>query len=132
MKLYAAILIGGALGSAARFVMATWIDEKAVAAFPWGTFAVNILGSFVIGLMAGLSGPNSPLSLPVPEIVRVFVMVGLCGGFTTFSSFSLQTLHLLETGQWPLAAAYAVLSVLLCVLATAGGLAVVHALAAKA
>jgi CrcB protein len=127
MKLYAAILLGGALGSAARFAMATWIDEKAVAAFPWGTFAVNILGSLVIGLMAGLSGPNSSLAMPVPENFRIFVMVGLCGGFTTFSSFSLQTVHLLETGQWPLAAAYAVLSVLLCLLATAGGMALIAA-----
>ena len=132
MKLYAAILIGGAIGSAARFAMGTWIDEKAFSAFPWGTFAVNILGSFVIGLMAGLSGPNSFLAVPVPEIVRVFVMVGICGGFTTFSSFSLQTVHLLETGQWPLACAYAVLSVLLCLLATAGGLALIHAFAVKA
>jgi CrcB protein len=130
MKLYAAVLIGGALGSAARFAMATWIDEKVLSAFPWGTFAVNIVGSFVIGLMFGLSGPNGVV--PVPETLRVFVMIGLCGGFTTFSSFSLQTLHLLETGQWPLASAYVVGSVLLCLLATAGGMALVHTLAGKA
>lgn len=130
MKLYAAILIGGALGSAARFALATWIDERAYSSYPWGTFAVNIIGSFVIGLIFGLSGPNSPV--PVSETIRVFVMVGLCGGFTTFSSFSLQTVHLLEAGQWHLAAVYAVLSVLLCLLATGGGIALVHALATKA
>ncbi len=128
MKLYAAILIGGALGSAARFAMATWVDEKAVAAFPWGTFAVNVVGSLVIGVMAGLSGPKSPLAVPVPEIVRVFVMVGLCGGFTTFSAFSLQTVHLIETGRWFLAGAYAAASVMVCLLATFGGLAAVQAL----
>jgi CrcB protein len=128
VKLYAAILIGGALGSAARFAMATWVDEKAVAAFPWGTFAVNVVGSLVIGVMAGLSGPKSPLAVPVPEIVRVFVMVGLCGGFTTFSAFSLQTVHLIETGRWFLAGAYAAASVMVCLLATFGGLAAVQAL----
>lgn len=132
MKLYAAILIGGALGSAARFAMSVWIDEKAVSDFPWGTFAVNVVGSFIIGLMAGFSGPNSPLVVPFPELARVFIMVGICGGFTTFSSFSLQTIHLMETGHWLLAGGYVLLSVVLCLLATAGGLALVQAMAAKA
>jgi CrcB protein len=127
VKLYAAILIGGALGSAARFALATWLDEKAFSVFPWGTFVVNVLGSFVIGLMFGLSGPSGPV--PISETTRVFVMVGLCGGFTTFSSFSLQTVHLLEAGQWHLAAAYTVFSVLLCLAATAGGIGLVNAFA---
>lgn len=132
MKLYAAILLGGALGSAARFAMATWIDEKAMSDFPWGTFAVNVVGSFLIGLIAGFSGPNSPLAVPIPEIARVFIMVGICGGFTTFSSFSLQTVHLMETGHWYLASGYVLASVILCLLGTAGGLAVVQAIGAKA
>jgi CrcB protein len=132
MKLYAAILLGGALGSAARFAMALWIDERYVSNFPWGTFAVNILGSFIIGVAAGLSGPNSPLTVPFPEVARVFIMVGICGGFTTFSSFSLQTIHLMETGQWLLAGSYVMFSVLLCLLATGCGIAIIQAMAAKA
>jgi CrcB protein len=65
--------------------------------FPWGTLAVNVIGSAFIGFFAALSAPEGRLLAPVP--VRAFVMVGICGGFTTFSSFSLETLNLVRDGQ---------------------------------
>ena len=129
MKLYAAIMLGGALGSAARFAMAVWIGGKVGEEFPWGTLAVNVIGSFFIGFVAGLTGPDGPLM--APEIVRVFIMVGILGGFTTFSSFSLQTFMLMQDGQWLWAGGNVLVSVLLCLLATAGGIALVNVLPLK-
>jgi CrcB protein len=83
--------------------------------FPWGTLAINVTGSFVIGVFAHLTAAGG--MWPVPFNVRIFVMVGLCGGFTTFSSFSLQTSELLRSRlQW--GAAYIALSVGLCLAAT--------------
>lgn len=129
MKLYAAIMLGGALGSAARYALSVWVAGKVGEEFPWGTFAVNLIGSFVIGFVAGLTGPDGPLM--VPEVVRVFIMIGILGGFTTFSSFSLQTLMLLQDGQWLWAAGNILLSVLLCLLATAGGIVLANILPLK-
>ena len=80
--------------------------------FPWGTLIVNVVGSFVIGLFAALTGTEGRLLVPAEG--RIFVMVGLCGGFTTFSSFSLQTLNLLNDGEKLFAAANVALSVVLC------------------
>ena len=91
------IAFGGALGSLARY----WISEAlAIAlgpAFPWGTLFVNVSGSLVIGFAAGWSGEHGRLM--ESTYVRHFVMVGLCGGYTTFSSFSLQTLSMLQVGD---------------------------------
>jgi CrcB protein len=83
--------------------------------FPWGTLIVNVVGSFVIGLFFTLTGPDGRLL--VSSTARQFVMVGLCGGYTTFSSFSLQTLTLLQDGEFFHAGANIVASVLLCMLA---------------
>ena len=124
MKLYAAIMLGGALGSAARFAMATWIGGRVGESFPWGTWAVNVLGSFVIGFFVALTGPDGPLL--VSPVVRSFVAIGILGGFTTFSSFSLQTVALAQDGQWFWALGYVFLSVTVCLLATAAGIALVH------
>lgn len=129
MKIYAAIMIGGALGSAARFALSMWITEASQTTFPWGTFAVNVIGSFVIGVFGGLTGPDGPL-LVSPE-VRVFVAIGILGGFTTFSSFSLQTIMLLQDGQWLWASGNVVLSVVLCLAATAAGIALAGILPLK-
>ena len=129
MKLYAAIMLGGALGSAARFAVSVWIAGRVGEEFPWGTFAVNVIGSFVIGFVSGLTGPDGPLM--VPEVARVFIMVGILGGFTTFSSFSLQTLMLLQDGQWLWAVGNILLSVFLCLLATAGGIVTANILPLK-
>ncbi len=121
MKLYAVVMLGGAIGSALRFFAAASIDRWTGVFFPWGTVTVNIAGCFVIGLFAGLTGTEGPLF--VSPLVRTFVMIGILGGFTTFSSFSLQTLTLMQDGQWAWAAGNVLISVVTCLLATAGGLA---------
>ncbi|HXE88997.1 MAG TPA: fluoride efflux transporter CrcB [Hyphomicrobiaceae bacterium] len=112
---YIWIAAGSALGGAFRYwcsgVAARLIGET----FPWGTLLINILGSFVIGVFFTLTGPDGRL-LVSPNI-RQFVMVGLCGGYTTFSSFSLQTLNLIRDGEILYAGANIVASVLLCMLA---------------
>jgi CrcB protein len=119
------IAVGSALGGVFRYwcsgVAARLIGET----FPWGTLIVNMLGSFVIGFFFTLTGPDGRLL--VGSTARVFVMVGLCGGFTTFSSFSLQTLTLLQDGEFLNAGANIAASVLLCMLAVWLG----HAAAAQ-
>jgi fluoride exporter len=119
-------MIGGAIGSALRFAMSTWIAEATRSTFPWGTLAVNVIGSFVIGFFTGLTGPDGPLL--VSPVARAFVTIGIIGGFTTFSSFSLQTMLLVQDGQWFAAAGNVLSSVALCLLAVAGGIALANAL----
>jgi len=111
---YAWVALGGALGSMARFWMASAVATVTGLAFPWGTLAINVIGSFVIGLFFALTGPGARFD--VSSDARIFVMVGLCGGFTTFSSFSLQTLMLLQDGYMLRAGAYILGSVVLCLL----------------
>lgn len=129
MKLYALIMLGGALGSAARYAMVLLVDARTGVAFPWGTVLVNILGSFVIGLFVGLLEPLGPVSVPLH--FRLFVTIGIMGGFTTFSSFSLQTISLLHEGKVLPAAGNVLVSVTLCLLATAGGMALARLFAVK-
>lgn len=86
------VLLGGALGSSARYLVATWTAAAFGAAFPWGTLTVNVTGSFVIGLLATLADEFGGLG---PE-QRLFLVVGVLGGFTTFSSFALETWRLAE------------------------------------
>lgn len=105
---------GSALGGMARCWMSGWVARYGPT-FPWGTLTVNILGSFIIGLVAGLSAPEGRVWLS--PATRDFIMIGVCGGFTTFSSFSLQTLNLLRDGDWLRAGANIVGSVLACMLA---------------
>lgn len=115
MITYLWIAVGSALGGVARFgcssLMAHWIGET----FPWGTLVVNVAGSFIIGFFASMTGPDGRV-LVSPDI-RQFVMVGFCGGYTTFSSFSLQTLNLLRDGDVVRAGMNAGASVVLCMLA---------------
>ena len=99
----------------ARFAGSGLIARLFGETFPWGTLLVNITGSFVIGLFASLTSPEGRW-LVAPSF-RQFFMIGICGGYTTFSSFSLQTLTLAEDGQWFKAGANVVLSVILCLLA---------------
>ncbi|MGF6228549.1 CrcB protein [Inquilinus ginsengisoli] len=115
MGTYLWVAAGSALGGMARYWCSLWAIERFGATFPWGTLAVNILGSFVIGLFGGLTGPDGRF-LVSPDM-RIFVMVGICGGYTTFSSFSLQTLGLMQDGEWVRAGANVVLSVVLCLVA---------------
>ncbi len=122
------IAIGGALGSIARYWMAVGVARLTGPDFPWGTILINILGSFVIGLFAALTAAGTG-RWAVPADLRSFVMVGICGGFTTFSSFSLQTLELMRDGRMGQAMANVLLSVALCLAAVAAGHAAATALA---
>jgi CrcB protein len=103
---------GGALGSLARFWLASAVAALTGPQFPWGTLLINAVGSFVIGCFGALTADSGRLD--VPTDIRLFVMVGICGGFTTFSSFSLQTLELLQSGEALRAGGYIVGSVVLC------------------
>lgn len=111
---YLWIAIGSALGGMGRYWCSGFIAARIGETFPWGTMFVNVLGSAVIGFVATLTGPDGRIF--VSSDARQFVMVGVLGGFTTFSSFSLQTLALLEDGEWLYAAGNILLSVLLCLL----------------
>ena len=112
---YLWVALGGALGSVARYWCSGLAARLIGESFPWGTLGVNVLGSFVIGLAAALSAVESRFLLA--SDLRIFMMVGVCGGYTTFSSFSLQTLNLLRDGEWLAASANIAASVALCMLA---------------
>lgn len=109
------VALGSALGGMGRYWCSGLVAEHIGETFPWGTIIVNISGSFLIGFFATLSGPDGRFLIGSTE--RQFVMAGLCGGYTTFSSFSLQTLNLLREGEILPASANIVLSVVLCLLA---------------
>jgi CrcB protein len=109
---YLWVALGSAIGGAARYalsgVVANWIG----ATFPWGTLIVNVTGCFVIGIFNTLTGPDG--IWPVPTNIRIFVMVGMCGGYTTFSSFGLESLNLVRNGEWLPAGEYILASVIFC------------------
>ena len=98
MLSYVFVMLGGALGTGARFWLSGFVAERAGEFFPLGTLVVNISGSFAVGFFAGFTDPEGPI-LVSPRF-RQFFMIGLCGGYTTFSSFSLQTLDLARDGDW--------------------------------
>jgi CrcB protein len=116
LKQYLVIGLGGAFGSMLRFGFGTWIDRLMTRGegciFPWGTIVVNVTGCFVIGFFAVISSTEGRMM--VPSLGRAFVMIGILGGYTTFSSFSLQTLTLAQAGQWGGAIANVLISVVLC------------------
>jgi CrcB protein len=117
---YLWVMVGSALGGLLRFAIGKLaIPLDAGVGFPIGTVFINVIGSFVIGYFGTLTLHNG--RYPVSENMRIFVMIGLCGGFTTFSSFSLQTFDLARSGAWVRALANIVLSVVLCVAAVAAG-----------
>jgi fluoride exporter len=111
---YLWVAIGSAFGGVARFALSGLIAERIGEVFPWGTLVVNVSGSFVIGLFATLTGPDGRLLAGTST--RQFVMIGICGGYTTFSSFSLQTLNLARDGDWLRVGGNIVASVVLCLL----------------
>lgn len=106
------IFLGGGLGSVARWVAAGLVAHRLGGAFPWGTLVVNVTGSFVIGFFAAWTGPGGRWA--VSPAFSQFFMLGICGGYTTFSSFSLQTLSLMQAGEWWRAGGNCILSVVLC------------------
>lgn len=110
------IALGGALGSVARFWVAEAISTYFSSTdFPWGTVVANVSGSFLIGFFATLTGPDGRV-FAGPQ-TRQFVMIGVFGGYTTFSSFSLQTLMLAQEGEWLQAGANVGLSLAACLIA---------------
>lgn len=113
------VVVGSALGGVSRYFLSGMIARGVGETFPWGTLVVNVTGSFVIGLFGGLATDNASL-LGSPDL-WLLAVTGFCGGYTTVSSFSLQTLALARDGERGLAMAYVALSVVLCLLAVAGG-----------
>ena len=115
MMLYLLVGLGGALGSMARFWLSGVVASRVGETFPWGTLVINVAGSFVIGFFSTLTGPEGRVF--ASSETRQFVMIGLCGGFTTFSAFSLQTLNLAREGQWLQAGGNVAGSVVACLVA---------------
>lgn len=112
------VMVGGAFGTLLRYLV-SMVALPISGELPWGTIIVNITGSFIIGLFGTLTLAHG--RFPVSEEFRLFVMIGICGGYTTFSSFSLQTLDLLRDGAFGRAAMNIALSVVLCIAAVAIG-----------
>jgi CrcB protein len=115
MILFLIVSLGGALGSGLRFLASGWVANHFGETFPWGTFVVNVTGSFIIGFVNTLTGPEGRVF--ASGSTRQFFMAGICGGYTTFSSFSLQTLNLANDGEWLHAGANVVFSVVCCLVA---------------
>ena len=115
MLSYLLVALGSALGGMARYGAAGLAARLISPTLPRGTLIVNVSGSLIIGFLATLAAPDGRLLLP-PD-ARAFLIIGLCGGFTTFSSFSLETLNLARDGEWLWAATNVVGSVLLCLFA---------------
>ena len=111
------VATGSALGGVLRFLMVPWAQRWSAVGFPGGTLAVNVLGSLLIGAVLRLASVDGALSAET----RVFLTVGICGGFTTFSAFSAETMELMQSGQWTRAGLYIVASVVLCLLASFAG-----------
>ena len=123
---YALIGLGGAIGSILRAWLGTVMVALTGPSFPWGTILINVVGSFVIGFFATLTATDGRFAASFD--MRSFVMVGLCGGFTTFSSFSLQTFELVRDGRAGQALSNVVLSVVLCLASVAAGYALASAI----
>ena len=109
MATYFLVALGGALGSVGRFWLNTFVTARAGDGFPWGTLLINVLGSFALGIFATMPATQDP--------AKKFLMAGICGGFTTFSAFSLQTLELTQRGEWLRAGGNILGSVALCLVA---------------
>ena len=112
MQIYLWIALGSAIGGAGRYWCSGVIARHIGETFPWGTLTVNVVGSLLIGLLATLTEPDGRLLMSAT--MRQFFMIGLFGGFTTFSSFSIQVLYLVRDGQWLPASLYILGSVALC------------------
>ena len=120
--------LGGFAGAVARYVIGGWVLHHTLSAkFPWSTFAVNLLGCLIIGLLSGLAERLDWFS----HSMRLLLLTGLLGGFTTFSAFGLETVHLLRRGELWIAGAYALASVLACVFAVWLGMKGVEILASS-
>lgn len=115
MMLYLLVALGGAIGSVARFALSGFVANQFGATFPWGTFVINVSGSFIIGFYSTLTGPEGRIFASPNS--RQFFMTGVCGGYTTFSSFSLQTLSLARDDEWLQAGGNAIGTLVACLAA---------------
>lgn len=113
-----AVAVGGALGSTARYLVGIASGKLLGSHFPWGTLFINVTGSFLIGTLVGLFATKWEL----PQAARLFWLVGICGGYTTFSTFSLDAWYLIERGQTWTSLTYMLASVVLSVTALVGAL----------
>jgi fluoride exporter len=118
MTRFILICFGGAVGTGARYLLGGFVARVAGPEFPYGTLLINVLGSFLIGVVqqVGLS------TLMIPDTLRLVLAVGVMGGFTTYSSFSYETVKLVETGSWGAAGAYVVFTTTLCLVGCVIGL----------
>ncbi|MGH7781134.1 MAG: fluoride efflux transporter CrcB [Candidatus Binataceae bacterium] len=112
---YVLIGIGGAIGSIGRYWASGVVGNLSGGVFPFGTMFVNVTGAIVIGFFAAFTGPDGRMF--VGTSARQFVMTGICGGYTTFSTFSLETMNLAREGEWLYAGLNAILSVAFCLIA---------------
>ena len=117
MRTFWAVAIGAALGGAARYYLASAIQQRVGPTFPWGTLVINVSGSLLLGVLMryALATPS------VSAELRAFLTTGFCGGYTTFSTYSYETATLLEDGQYGRAGTYALASVVLALVATFAG-----------
>jgi fluoride exporter len=122
---YISVALGSIVGAVARFLVSVLFVSQFGDGFPWGTLFVNVTGSFAIGFYAALTGPDGRLFVSARQ--RLFVMVGICGGYTTFSAFSLETLRLVQSGKVQTAFVYLVVSAITWIASVWIG----HALAAR-
>ncbi|MBN9581392.1 MAG: fluoride efflux transporter CrcB [Afipia sp.] len=123
-QLLLAVALGGAIGSVARYLVGIASGRLFGMAFPWGTLLINVTGSFLIGAFIGLFATKWDL----PQAARVFLTVGICGGYTTFSTFSLDAFYLIERGELAASAAYMVASVVLSVTALVAAIHLIRAI----
>jgi fluoride exporter len=122
---YISVILGSIVGAVARFLVSVLFVSQFGDRFPWGTLFVNVTGSFAIGFYAALTGPDGRLFVSARQ--RLFVMVGICGGYTTFSAFSLETLRLVQSGKVQTAFVYLFVSTITWIASVWIG----HALAAR-
>ncbi len=114
---YLWVALGGALGSVGRYWLSGLVASRFGESFPFGTLVINVTGSFLIGIFAALALPEGRMDSQSRAFATQFLMIGICGGYTTFSSFSLQTLNLLRDREWLYAGGNVILSVVLCLIA---------------
>ncbi|HEY2330031.1 MAG TPA: fluoride efflux transporter CrcB [Verrucomicrobiae bacterium] len=114
---YLWVAIGGAFGSVGRYWLSGLVAARFGETFPWGTLVVNVTGSFLIGVLAAFAAPEGRMDSPSRAFATQFLMIGVCGGYTTFSSFSLQTLNLLRDREWLYAGGNVLSSIALCMAA---------------
>ncbi len=119
-RIYLAVMAGGAVGVGVRMFISNWIANHFGQSFPLGTLIVNVTGCFILGVFTGLTGPDGMVM--TSPLTRQVVAIGILGGFTTYSSFSLQTINLIADGEVLYGMANIALTLLLCLFGTWGGL----------